>query len=286
MVATVTSLLESFSDQNRDAGKQLTTLLKSDPPSFQRAAIQYMSNGGQPSGTRLLVWLLQKEHKLLDMLLNPQVASLEDAIKAAKRIRKTVDLLDVLLARALEAAPEGLALRILRLLAEVSDSNRTLPILTKTLREESPGLRSKAALIFSRYCHNTLFVENALKDPEPEVRASAIQGLCESEYQPDLSVIAEVFNDSDPSVRARAAVARSRMGEADQAVGMLRDMSRHKDPGFRAQAAWAMGEIGSRPCALLLEKLRADPSPEVRAQAEEALSRMPQNQGATGSARR
>ena len=283
MVATVTSLLESFSDQNRNAGKQLTALLKSDPSSFQRAAIQYMSNGGQPSGTRLLVWLLQKEHKLLEMLLNPQVASLEDAIKAAKRIKKTVDLLDVLLARALEGAPEGLALRILPLLAEVSDSNRTLPMLTKTLHEESPGLRSKAALIFSRHCHNTLFVENALKDPDPAVRASAIQGLSESEYHSDPSFVEAAFNDPDPSVRAQAAVARARTGGVDQAVGMLRDMLRHKDPGFRAQAAWAMGEIGSRPCMLLLEKLRADPAPEVRAQAEEALSRMPQNQGATGS---
>ena len=130
--------------------------------SFQCAVVHCVSKGGQLPGTRLLIWLLQKEHKLLDMLLNPQLSSIEDAIKVAKLMKTIVDQLDVLLARALKEVPEELALRILRLLAEVADSNRTLPLLTKTLREASPGLRSRAALIFSRYCHNTLFIENAL----------------------------------------------------------------------------------------------------------------------------
>ena len=284
MLAAVTSLLENFSHQDRDAGRQFTVLLNEDPVSFQRAVVQCVSKGGQLPGTRLLIWLLQKEHKLLDMLLNPQLSSLEDAIKVAKLMKTIVDQLDVLLARALKEAPKELALRILRLLAEVADSNRTLPLLTKTLREASPGLRSKAARIFSRHCHNSLFIENALRDPNPEVRASAIQGLSESKYQPDPSIVAAAFTDSNPAVRAQAALVCHRMGEADQAVQMLRAMSRHEDSGFRAQAAWALGEIGSRPCVFLLEKLRNDPASEVRIQADEALAKPSENQDANGPA--
>ena len=214
----------------------------------------------------------------------PGIPSIEDAIKVAKLVKTIVDQLDVLLARALKEASEELKLRILRLLAEVADSNRTLPLLTKTLREASPGLRSQAALIFSRHCHNTLFIENALKDPDPQVRASAMQGLSESEYQPDLSIVAAAFTDSDPSVRVQAALVCHRMGEADQAVQMLRAMSGHEDPGFRAQAAWALGEIGSRPCVLLPEKLHNDPAPGVRSEAEEALSKLSEKRSANGSA--
>lgn len=284
MVAAVQSLLENFSHQDRDAGRQLTVLLQEDPASFQRAVVHCVSKGGPLPGARLLIWLLEKEHKLLDMLLNPQLSSIEDAIKVAKLVKTIVDQLDVLLARALKEAPEELKLRILRLLAEVADSNRTLPLLTKTLREASPGLRSKAALIFSRYCHNTLFIENALKDPDPQVRASAMQGLSESEYQPDLSIVAAAFTDSDPSVRVQAALVCHRMGEADQVFKMLRAMSGHEDPGFRAQAAWALGEIGGRPCVFLLEKLRNDPAPGVRSEAEEALSKLSESQGESGSA--
>ena len=274
MVATVSSVLENFSPQNRDAGKQLSALLKKDPPSFQREVVDYMSNGGQLPGTRLLVWLLQREKKLLDLLLNPQLASLEDAVKVASVMNTVVDQLDVLLARALKGASEELSLRILRLLAEVSDSNRTLPLLTMTLREKSSGLRSKSARIFSRHCHNTLFIENALKDPDPEVRASAMQGLSESEYQPSPSILVEAFLDPDPSVMAHAVVACHRMGEPDRVLKMLKDMSRHADPVFRTQAAWAMGEIGSRQCVFILEKMRDDPEPAVRTQVGEALSKL------------
>ena len=284
MLAAVQSLLENFSHQNRDAGRQLTVLLKEDPASFQRAVVQCVSKGGQLPGTRLLIWLLQKEHKLLDMLLNPQLSSIEDAIKVAKLMKTIVDQLDVLLARALKEAPEELALRILRLLAEVADSNRTLPLLTRTLREASPDLRSKAALIFSRHCHNTLFIENALKDPDPQVRSSAIQGLSESEYRPDLSILSAAFTDCDPSVKVQAALTCHQMGEADQAVQMLRAMSGHEDPSFRAQAAWALGEIGGRPCVFLLKKLRGDTAYEVRMQADEELSKLSENQSSNGSA--
>ena len=285
MLAEVTSLLENFSHQDRDAGRQLAVLLEEDPASFQRAVVHCVSKGGQLPGTRLLVWVLEKERKLLDMLLNPQLSSLEDAIQVAKVMKTIVNQLDVLLARELKEAPEELALRILRLLAEVADSNRTLPLLTKTLREASAGLRSKAALIFSRHCHNSLFIENALKDPDPEVRASVIQGLGESEYQPDLSIVSTAFTDSDPSVRVQAALVCHRMGEADEAFQMLGAMSRHEEPGFRAQAAWALGEIGSRRCVFLLVKLRNDPTSEVRAQAGEALAKhMEKNQRANGSA--
>ena len=283
MVAAVQSLLENFSHQDRDAGRQLTALLQEDPASFQRAVVHYMSTGGHLPGARLLIWLLEKEHKLLDMLLNPQLSSIEDAIEVAKLMKTIVDQLDVLLARKLKEAPEELALRILRLLAEVADSNRTLPLLTKTLRDASPDLRSKAALIFSRHCHNTLFIENALKDPDPQVRASAMQGLSESEYQPGLSIVSAAFTDCDPSVKVQAALVCHQMGEADQAVQMLRAMSGHQDPGFRAYAAWALGEIGSRPCVFLLEKLRSDRAYEVRAQAGEALSKLSESQGGSGS---
>ena len=284
MVAAVQSLLENFSHQDRDAGRQLAVLLKKAPASFQRAVVHYMSTGGHLPGARLLIWLLEKEHKLLDMLLNPRLSSVEDAIEVAKLMKTIVDQLDVLLARKLKEAPEELALRILRLLAEVADSNRTLPLLTRTLREASPDLRSKAALIFSRHCHNTLFVENALKDPDPQVRASAMQGLSESEYRPDPSFMAEAFTDPDPGVRARSALVCFRMGEESQAVKMLEEMSRHEDPGFRALGAWAMGEIGGRPCVFLLEKLHNDPAPGVRSEAEEALSKLSESQGESGSA--
>jgi hypothetical protein len=130
-----------------------------------------------------------REDKLLDLLTNSQLASLEDAIIIAKIMNKVVNQMDVQLAQALSQAPDELAARILRLLAEISDSNRTLPLLTSTLRGESPELRSKAAFVFARHCHNSLFIERALQDNDAKVRASALKGLSLSGHAVDPSAL-------------------------------------------------------------------------------------------------
>ena len=274
MVEAVTSLLENFSHENRDVGRQLEALLNEDPSAFQRAVVQYLLTAGhQPSSARL-IWLLQREGKLLDLLLNAQQASLEDSIIIAKIMTKVIKQLDVQLARLLSAAPDELAARILRMLAEISDSNRTLPLLTTTLRKKSPKLRSKAAFIFARHCQNSVFIERALKDNDPKVRASALEGLSVSDYSTDPSVFVDALADADLSVQAQALVACYRMGDAKRALQLIEDMSRHEEAAFRATAVWAMGEMGDRRCVPLLERLHEDAVAEVRGRAVEALKKV------------
>ena len=274
MVEAVTSLLENFSHENRDVGRQLEALLNEDPSAFQRAVVQYLLTAGhQPSSARL-IWLLQREGKLLDLLLNAQQASLEDSIIIAKIMTKVIKQLDVQLARLLSAAPDELAARILRMLAEISDSNRTLPLLTTTLRNKSPKLRSKAAFIFARHCQNSVFIERALKDNDPKVRASALEGLSVSDYSTDPSVFVDALADADLSVQAQALVACYRMGDAKRALQLIEDMSRHEEAAFRATAVWAMGEMGDRRCVPLLERLHEDAVAEVRGRAVEALKKV------------
>ena len=123
MIDAVTSLLENFSHENRDAGRRLNALLAEDPLGFQRAVIQYLLNGCHQPSSQLVVWLLQRKGKLLDLLLNPQLTSLEESIIVAKIVNKVINQLDVQLAQMLRDAPDELAARILRLLAEISDSN-------------------------------------------------------------------------------------------------------------------------------------------------------------------
>ena len=215
MVDTVTSLLDTFTPQNRDAGRQLAAMLREDPASFQRAVIQYLSKGGEPQCVPLVVWLLQKEGKLLELLLNPRTSSLEESIIVAKLVKKVVDPMDVHLAQTLKGAPEELAARVLRLLAEICDSSRTLPLLTRTLKAESRELRSKAAFIFARHCRSTFFVENALNDPDPAVRASAIQGLSvagQIAHRHCIPMVEKLLQDSDERVREKAAEALKKPG--------------------------------------------------------------------------
>ena len=49
----------------------------------------------------LVVWLLQREGKLLEILLNPKMSPLEESITLAKLVKKVVDPMDVHLAQTL-----------------------------------------------------------------------------------------------------------------------------------------------------------------------------------------
>ena len=273
MEQNIATLLDHAA-QSRDGGRQLVALLTRNPAVFQSAAARYLTNGHDDQSLRLLIWVLQREGQLLELLLNPRVASVEEAVPLAGVIKRFINQVDIHLAKALQDASDESAMRILRLMAEVCDSNRVLPLLTRILRERGPELRSTAAFIFARYCRNTLFFENALRDPEPAVRAQALDGLIAADYAPDPSVLEAAAVDSNPAVRVRALVSRHRLGDEDGAVNFLTGMTKDTDADSRAAAAWALGEIPDRRSPRLLEDLGQDSEKSVRDAAREALEQL------------
>ena len=173
----VTQLLESFNENRRENGRQLALLLERDPAQFKQSVVHYMCNGADESSVQYIVWLLQSNHMLLDLLLNPEISSVDESVVLVQAMRGKVERLDVDLAKAMKTASGSLKSRVLRLLAETAESNRTLPLLIHALREEGPDIRAKAGRIFAQHCQNELFIENVLKDPDPKVRAAAIDGI-------------------------------------------------------------------------------------------------------------
>ncbi len=272
MSEAVTLLLENFPQNRRDYGKRLGEMLELDPVGFQKAAVKYLCRGGDLPSEQIVVWLLHKAGALVGFLLNPELSSLEEAIHLAKVVKKNADRVDVELARALKDSSDAQASRILRLLAEIADSNRTLPLLTSVLRDSRSELRSMAA-IFARHCQNTLFVENALRDRDPSVRASAIEGLGLSGRKSEPAVLEEALHDASPRVRANALLARYRFGDRSS-LRLLTDMAAPGDVETRSVAIWALGETRNLQCLKLLEGLRSDPATSIRRQAEEALTKL------------
>ena len=270
----VASLLARVGDNPRDLGRRLSDLLSQYPRSFLQAAVKYLLGAEQSPAARIMVWLLEKEGMLLDILLNPTLCSLDESVFLAKLIHANVDHIDVQLAKALKGAQESQASRILRLLAVVVQNNRTLPLLIHALRDKSPELRSNAALIFARYCQNELFVTNAMQDLDPTVRASAIAGLGMADRIPDTAVLSEALSDPNPRVQATAILAYRRIDE-NSAFEKLEEMARHQNADFRAIAAWAMGETQAMRFVSTLERMQQDRASEVRREAEEALGKIP-----------
>ena len=278
MSEAVTLLLDNFYRNRRDYGRRLAEMLEKDPPGFREAAVQYLCRGGHLPSEQILVWLLQKANMLLDILLDPATCSLDQAVQLAKVVKRNADRIDVELARQLKEASNSQASRILRLLAEIADSNRTLPLLIKVLRESRSELRGMAALIFARHCQNTLFIENAMKDSDAGVRASAIEGLGLSNRRAEPAILLDALYDPSPRVRANAALARYRFGDKS-ALRLLTEMAGQEEPEARTMAAWAMGETQDARCIALLENRRTDSSQDVRDQVDQALTKIRLNRG-------
>ena len=269
----VTSLLASVGDNPRDLGHRLDDLLRQDRRGFQQAAVKYLLAADPCPGTRIVVWLLEKEGMLLDILLNQAVCSLDESLFLSRVIHANVDHIDVELAKALKDAHESQALRILSLLAVVVQSNRTLPLLIGALRHSSPELRSNAALIFARHCQNELFIANVMRDPNPAVRASALEGLGMADRAPNSTVLSEAVSDPNPQVRATAILVSRRVDE-NAAFEKLEEMARHQDGEFRVAAAWAMGETQATRFLSTLKRMQQDRTSEVGRKADEALSKI------------
>ena len=158
-----------------------------------------------------------------------------------------------------------------------------LGVIPSSTRDKSPELRSNAALIFARHCQNELFVTNAMRDPNPAVRASALEGLGMADRTPDPEVLSEAFSDPNPRVQANAILAYRRIDE-NAAFKKLEEMARHQNADFRAIAAWAMGETQAARFVSLLKRMQQDRTSEVRRKADEALSKIRADESSIPSA--
>ena len=273
MDAKVTQLLESFNENRRENGRQLALLLEKDPAAFQQSVVRYMCNGADESSVQYIVWLLQSNHMLLDLLLNPEISSVGEAVVLVQAMSGKVERLDVDLAKAMKTASGSLKSRVLRLLAETAENNRTLPLLIHALREEGPDIRAKAGRIFAQHCQNELFIENVLKDPDPKVQAAAIDGMGFRSSKELPSILLTAVSDSRPDVKAHAVLAAYRLGDS-RASQWVNDLVRHPIADFRTRAAWILGETKDRDWLPLLRHLQEDRDPRVRPEAEKAIQKI------------
>jgi cyclophilin family peptidyl-prolyl cis-trans isomerase len=97
----------------------------------------------------------------------------------------------------------------------------------------------------------------------------------EDERRWDASELGKLFEDANPAVRRRAALAAGRIGD-EGAVGALSMLlNGDRDERVRATAAFALGEIEAESAAgALQEALSRSKSPELRARAVEALGKI------------
>ncbi|MCH8295204.1 HEAT repeat domain-containing protein [Candidatus Poribacteria bacterium] len=124
-------------------------------------------------------------------------------------------------------------------------------------------IRSKAARLVGRVCKQEGVFRYFLNDPDPRVRANAIEGLAEQQEPFVTSLLSQSLTSLNHRVVVNAAKA---LYERNHQRGMkiLMEHLHDENLDFRVSCLWALGEIGDETAESILKELNSDPDPGVQ----------------------
>ncbi|MBI4873088.1 MAG: HEAT repeat domain-containing protein [Acidobacteria bacterium] len=227
-----------------------------------------------PQNSEILHTLLESG-ALLRLLCNRDALSLQQAVELIQSTFLVDRVTDAKLLRNVvhqssrfDAAGPAAANELLAVFDAAGLGARLQTLLVQLLRTRDPKVRSKAALLLLRQSGQASW---ALEDPDPRVRANAVQALWEIHTPSAREICQQALEDPHHRVVGNAIVALLRAGDPAAAAHLER-IARHESARFRAAAAWAAGIVADPNFEPLLRKLAADPDSVVRRRAQESLA--------------
>lgn len=270
------ALLAQFEYDPLRAGRDIFQLLSDDRGDFCATAITLLPSLRKGSGSQRLLQLLVERNLLLEAICDHEKRSVKQAanlLRSALRLDPLVDarLLRQLLAFLAERDRDHDGIMIQRTLAVFDAAglgSRLLPMLIQLLRKSDVHVRSKVALMLGRGNRQVAW---AMDDPDPRVRANAVESLWEAEHGTALRAFWKAVHDCNNRVVGNALLGLLRFGE-ESAIAPLNQMLTHRSAQFRATAAWVMGQSADARHQPTLERMMADPDEDVRRNAHLSLS--------------
>lgn len=249
MAGALESLIQIFAERPMVVSREMRLLLERDRKDFLADALLQLQSEHLSPGQEYVLTLLGAQDLLIPRLCDPDLP-LADAIRLAKRIAaKTDPLIDVKLARCLLPANgakaavvgRGAVLRVLEIIDAISDGARMITLLTQILRHEDAHVRSKAALLVGRVNRNLAWVQQRMAEPDPRVRANAVESLWGVDSPPVRQLFLAAAKDPDGRVAGNGLLGLYQLGDL-AAAELLAPMLASPDPKIRATAAWVMGQ--------------------------------------------
>jgi hypothetical protein len=230
--------------------------------------------------------LLLIHDRIIEPLIDPTVFSLEEAIAIAKRLVKIEPILDMKMMRRLLYSginPDELhkridnsqGIRLLEIMAAVSDGARVLPVMSQLMRHTNPKIRSKAALLVGRSNKSCKWVEQRLAEEDPRVRANAVESLWGTNSADAKNVFWAAVHDPDNRVAGNALLGLYRLGDVTS-IPLIVDLAADPRTDFRVTGMWLMGETADPRFLSILARMISDPEPQVRATAFRSIARLKQ----------
>ncbi|WP_321473584.1 HEAT repeat domain-containing protein [uncultured Paludibaculum sp.] len=214
-------------------------------------------------------------------LSNPEVFSRPDLVRIGRALLKVDPRFDARLAASLfsERDPDtSTILHVLAVLDEISPGGRLTLTLTRLLRDCSPAVASKVAMLLARRVSNPNWVERQLSSRDPRLRANVLESLWGVDTPEVRARLTRAIRDGNNRVVGNAVFGLHLL--RDNNVGRhLQGMLEHAQPEFRATAAWVIGKTRERGYLDSLKRALQDRNEAVRESARRALANYPAEEG-------
>lgn len=141
------------------------------------------------------------------------------------------------------------------LIAAIEVALSLLPAPTSVVKPLDARSRATLARLYSKLAVAQDYLSQLLRDPEPRVRANAVEALWHMPVEHTLERLLEAARDPHHRVAANGLVGLSLAGD-ERALSGLVDMAEQGEGLARLAAIWAMGRTGDARCTPFLKQWR------------------------------
>jgi HEAT repeat protein len=239
--------------------KTLRVLLENPSPIVRRGAIRYLFYRGKQEAVRYLIPLVGSDDAQTARAALKAVSRISrdylidhfaDLSQAQRReLTKTLQRTDEDFVESITELLVGLGdeerVQLTRILTEVAENPDALKVLESLAGDADEKVRSAVAGGLGMMNLEEVGAEQIdrlLNDPDPRVRANAIEALPLPEKQKRREAILLAAESESPRERANSIVALYQMGESNYS-GYLAAMLRHPDSWMRTSGLWALSKV-------------------------------------------
>ncbi|MGA3028807.1 MAG: HEAT repeat domain-containing protein [Bryobacteraceae bacterium] len=272
-------LVKRFESDPAAYGTAMRTLFHGNCENFLESALPLLRAPSASMGFQYLLTLLTSSGCAVPLLSDPTLLTVAQAAAVARQLGALDPLFCTKLARALPEEPSGsgdsrlspLVARLIELIGALQEGRQPLPVAVALLRHPNRHVRSKAALVIGRVRRSYAWVDQRLSDPDPRVRANAVESLWDNSTEGARAIFLAAIADTDNRVAGNAIVGLYRLGDA-ASIGLAAALGTSPDPRRRATGAWIMGRTGDARFVSLLGQMVTDKDPHARRNVFRALA--------------
>lgn len=269
--------LKRYTGSRSEAARNIRALAAKAPKRVVETVLPLYEERRFEEAAPFLATLLSSDDATAAKLCDPS-ASLDGSVRVAKALTRQEPHFDARFAKSLlndDQMSEAARQRGLAVLEKLGSCGRLIPILIQFLRDPDCRVRSKAALMFGQIMSAQGIMERLMGDADARVRANFVEGLWSGTGSVDPGpLFRQALGDPNHRVVGNALVGLHRLGEHRDVIMHVGKMARHRDPLFRAAAAWVMGQTGEERYTAVLRHMVRDPDRLVRSNALRSLRRI------------